>query len=296
MSLLPSLLLALCAGAAVVIGGHRLARATGPWGRPARVVSTVWVPLLMVAPALGVVRGTLDPWTSAAITVGPAVAAVCSGLIVVAHAVRGLSAWQADDRFPLSWPAVGVLLLVLAVAGVAPEVVALAVFAIGAVLAWMETIPGPDEHYGGPGIGWLALAVIGGVVLAATCMWSVSPGPPLAVAMGAGGLLCLGVARTCGPRMGIIAGGWAAVLGATLGTGMSSQISAATFVAGVGPVAPPGRVEHLDALVVPGLLLLCLCGVVAGAGRWGRPWQVVTGLGLLVMGGLGGMWALSMPG
>lgn len=275
MSLIPSVSLAILLAVALIIAADRLMLAANHGGRPARLLGVLWVPVLVVLPGLGLIQRGVDVLTGeslAAMSIGPLVGVVVVPLLLLGGRQWSRDQWHADDHLPLAWPAVGVLLMALAVAGQVPAFLSLVAFALGAVLVWMETTPRAGEGHGGEGGGWVLLGLLLGGAMAATNAASPGGWPMMAVAIAAGGAV---MARACvrlGRRRAILAVGWAAMMGPILGLGVLGQDDLresvlSTFNSEVAFVGYRGF-GGLAKLLLPGVLLLAMCGFVAGWPRW----------------------------
>lgn len=298
MNLVQTLALEIPLAIALVVVCDRLVRARREATRPARVVTVLWIPILMVLPSLGVGvagGGQLSMGSFVAISSGPLLAAIAVPLLIVGGSVWRVDQWHADDRIPLAWPAVGVLLLCLAVAGRVPEFVMIVSFAVGAVLVWMETVPRAGEQHGGEGGGWALLGVVLAGGMAFVGGESSAGWPVMCITLGSAGFI---VWRTCvhlGRRRAILSTGWAAMLGPVLAIGLLGQHGLQTavltaFQTGISFVGYR-TVGGLEMLLMPGVVLLFVCGLIAGWARWsdrrGRLAAILmAGLGVFGIGAL----------
>jgi hypothetical protein len=275
MSIIPAVSIALALAVVLVVCADRMLRAGNHGGRPARMLSVVWVPVLMVLPGLGLIVGggdTLGGAALAALSIGPLVGLVAAPIVLLGRRRWGRDQWHADDHLPLAWPAIGVLLLVLAVAGRVPEFLSLVAFAIGAVLIWMETTPRAGEDHGGEGGGWVLLALLAACGLAAVNMAGPGGWPLTALSLAAAAGVIVRASIRLGQRRTLLACGWAALMGPVLGLGVLGQHGLRgtvlnTFSSDVVFVGYRG-LGGLAKLILPGLALLGICGLVAGWPRW----------------------------
>lgn len=264
---------------ALVVCIDRACVATPPGGRPGRVLETVWAPLLVIIPnAAGTLRQM--PGIDGDVLASVSSPVIAAGL-VVPMLVMGIGRdrgcpWGADDRMPMAWPFIGVLLLVLAVADAVPVELGLVIFAIVTVLAWCQSIPRAGESYGGPGAVWLLAA---GVCSVAALIVSFPLGR-VAVGITICGQIALSwvVLRRRGQRAALQTAGWAAVLGVGLTTGLLGH---SEVVATVIPVAWTPLIEPTWPLAVPGILLMLICGCIATQYQWPRRWQWSWGVGTM---------------
>ncbi len=303
MNLVQTLALEIPLAIALVVVCDRLARAGREVSRPARLITVLWIPLLMVLPALGISAAgseDLSLRSLVAISSGPLIAAMAMPLLIIGGGIWKLDHWHADDRIPLAWPAVGVLLLCLAVAGRVPEFVMIVAFAVGAVLLWMETLPRAGEQHGGEGGVWAAVGVVlsGGLVFVGS--QSTAGWPVLCVSLGSAGLIVWRTWTHLGQRQAIVSTGWAAMIGPVLAIGLLGQrgLQATllnTFGSDISFVGYR-TLSGLEMLLMPGVMLLFVCGLIAGWARWsarrGRLAAVLmAGLGIfmtaVLMSGLG---------
>lgn len=303
MNLLQMLALEIPLAIALVAVCDRLVRVRREPARAARLVTVLWIPIVMVLPALGLSAargGDLSMGSFAAISVGPLIAAIAAPLLIVGGRWWKIDQWHADDRIPLAWPAVGVLLLCLAVAGRVPEFIMIVTFAVGAVLLWMETLPRAGESHGGEGGGWAILAVLLAGGMAIIGAQSTAGWPLMVVVLGTAGLIVWRTSLHLGRRRAIVSTGWAAMLGPVIAIGMLGQQGLqATLLNTFGTdISFVGyrTVGGLEMLLLPGVLLLFVCGLIAGWARW-SDWRgrlaamLMVGLGVfsiaVLMSGLG---------
>ena len=262
----------------VVLCFGRFIQASAADHRASRLVAVLWGPLLMVLPGLGLGRGGSDMLLMggfSAITLGPVVAAI--GVPILLLTPRGSSRWRSnqwhfEDRIPLAWPAIVVLLLCFAVAGRVPEFITLVGFAVGAVLLWMETIPKQSKTHAIGGDGWLLIALVaaGGLTW---CSSEVVPAWPMCLVSLLLAVAVLGqVAGPLGQRSGIMAAGWAAALSPALGLAVLGQdgLRGAILNAVSSEIVFVGypTIGGLEVLILPGLLTMLVCGLLAGSARW----------------------------
>jgi hypothetical protein len=220
----------------------------------------------------------------------PLAAAMLALVLLVPGAVgRGGDAWDRDRRMLLRWPSIGVLLLLIAVAGRLPDSGLLVLFALGAVLAWAESIPRAHETWGGLALGWLCLALVGSTLMAFALVEL--PGVVGAWAgVGAVAVVCWRIVVRHGASAGLESAMWMACIGSLLIAGMlgleSLQASFVGPLRSVGVTQMP-MVGSLVPLTAPAMAILISCLVLAGFGWWPRRGRIGSLLlGLLVQLGL----------
>ncbi|MDP6479320.1 MAG: hypothetical protein QGI75_04690 [Phycisphaerales bacterium] len=275
MSIIPAVCVALPLAVALVFVADRLMRSGNHEGLPARLVQVLWIPVLVILPGLGLITGgghMLSIESLAGISLGPLVGVVAVPLLLLGPSQWSRDQWHADDRLPLAWPAIGVLLMALAVAGRVPEFLTLVAFALGVVLLWMETTPRSHERHGGDGGGWVLLGVV--LASALAVVNAVGPGGwlPLVIAFAAAWAIIVRASVRLGRRRTLLAVGWAAMMGPVLGLGVLGQDGLRgtvlnTLKSDVVFVGYRG-LGGLAKLLLPGLLLLAICGLIAGWPRW----------------------------
>ena len=292
MGLTLTLAAAAALGILTLFAVDRMMEAADHPGRPRRVLSTLWLPLCMAVPPLGMVA-----WADRG--AGGSLAGLLGGLSLVplgallavppmllARAARGHSDWHADDHVPLAWPAIGTMLLLLAAAGSGPQFLLIVVCAVGLVLIWAETLPRPFEGHGGPGGGWV-LICLGLTTALAFVVWS---GPhhrgvlviPLIVTI----VIPLLAAWRLGRRSGLLVAGWGAALSPILLLGVTGQdgvrVAVQAAMGGAYLVVGHPSVDGLEILAAPGAGVMVISGMVAG---WARAPQgrgrVLASLGWL---------------
>jgi hypothetical protein len=275
MSIVQTLIVAVPPAALLVVVADRLMRAGNHGGRPARLLTVLWVPVLMILPWLGMCTDTEDMLSRgavAAFSLGPLIAAVSIPLLLLGSRAWGNDQWHVDDHLPLAWPAVGVLLMALAVAGRVPEFLALVCFAFGAVLVWMETIPRTGEGHGLRGGGWIVLGLGSAGWLVAASHHAPSKWPMMAIALAVAAAIMMRASIRLGRRRAMLLAGWTGMLGPILAFGAIGQagLRGAVLNATGDEVAFIGYrgMGGLEALLLPGLLLLASCGLLAGWPRW----------------------------
>ncbi|MCH2135738.1 MAG: hypothetical protein MK101_04040 [Phycisphaerales bacterium] len=258
-------------------------------GRPLRLAARVWAPLLAALPALGAIPGQQSTaLVQQGALLGGALVGAVATLIMLAPAATGTKAdpWDDDHRIDLRWPAAGVVLLLVALAGRLPQSALMVLFALAAVMPWAESIPRRGETWGGPGVGALSLALLGGMAMA-TAMAIAGHVWMLVVCLGCAAAVLFMCARRLGGHAGIEAAMWSATLAALAGPGLLGWEALAASVGRLTAAGEP-HVGRLGLLAVPALALLVPCGVLAGFSRWpaiGRVAAVVvSGGGLIVMG------------
>jgi hypothetical protein len=263
----------------VVVCVDRLCVTTPPGGRPARVLESIWVPLLATVPAWGaMVRGMpdLNAYTLASISTPVIAACVVVPLLVLGWWSRAGRRWEPDDAVPLAWPAVAVLLLVMAVADEVPAGVGLIVFAMATVLAWCQSIPRAGEGYDAAGT---TLLLCGGIVTVLAMLVAVDLGMAATFIVLVGMVIMLQrVAVHRGPRSAMMAAGWTAALGASLNFGVLGQAELASTLV---PALDPPAIGPTPPLAIVGVLLMLLCGCVATCNRWDVLWQRVWAVGTI---------------
>ncbi|MDP7070468.1 MAG: hypothetical protein QF561_03870 [Phycisphaerales bacterium] len=275
MGSIVTLAAALALGGALLMAADRMMREADHPGRPRRLLATLWIPLCMTVPAIGLVQsgGTHDSLIG---SLGPLVVAPIAALLAVppmllARMRRGHPDWHADDHVPLAWPAIGVMLLLLAAAGSGPQFLLIVVCAAGLVLVWADSIPRAYEGHGGPGAGWILLSVAIAVGLAVVANQA---GPSLAtllILMAVGTGLPIVAAARLGRRTAMLAAGWAAAIGPVLVLATVSQdavrVALQAVLGGASVVAGYPWIDGLETLAAPGAAVLAFSGVVAG---WAR--------------------------
>jgi hypothetical protein len=294
------LLLGVLLAVSSVVLVDRVMKRSEPVGRPSRLLCALWIPLLMCVPFLGVFPHPARDGTigSVAVLAGvPLTMAIALPLVLLSRRGRTDRPWHADDRLPIAWPAVGVVLLVLAVAGRGPHFLAVVVFAIGIVLLWLETIPLPGESHGRQRSGGLALAfasVIGlGLVALAAGQWRAM----LLLCMLTAAAMLVSATIRLGLSRAMLVAGWAACLGPVWILGLVGQGGLQASIAAAGgdlPAAGYRQLGGLEVLVVPGLLILALSGFITGWARWPTVRGRLVAV-LLAAGGIGLALGLLVP-
>ncbi len=250
---------------------------TPPGGRPARLLESVWVPLLMVLPNTAAPLRHL-PQVGVDVLANVSSAAIGAGIVIPWMLLgpgrdRGRT-WGVDDAVPMGWPVLGVLLLLMAVADSIPTGAGLVVFALVTVLAWCQSIPRAGESYGGPGAGWLLAAAVCSVMAWLTSFALGADTVLLTVCVQIG--VCWVICRRRGQRAAVLAAGWAAAFGVGMTTGLlgHSQVMATII-----PIPWLPIIEPTWPLSIPGLLVMLMCGCVAVQHHWPRSWQWAWGVG-----------------
>ena len=286
-------------------------RRTPVEGRPGRLVRRVWVPLLASTPACvvvglsaadggGLLRDQMALHAQAKVLAAglltPVLATMVALVLLIPGALAwGGDAWDRDRRMVLRWPVIGVIVLLVAVAGRLPDSGMLVLFALGSVLAWAESIPRSHETWGGPAMGWLCLALVGSAGMAMGLNWL-----PGVQGAGIGAIaivvVCWRVVVRHGSSAGIESAMWTACIGSLLITGMlgleALQASFGGHLRSVGVTQVP-MVGSLVQLTAPALAVLISCGVLAGFGWWPRRGRIgALAAGLLVQVGLCGWLVL----
>ncbi|MDP7030290.1 MAG: hypothetical protein QF733_08725 [Phycisphaerales bacterium] len=280
-------------GAAIVALAGPVARCGAVGGRPARQVLCLWLPLAVVLPFLGLsipeAAEALGGGAAGPLLSGSGAPLAAAAGLAVAYLLdlgRGHRSWHLDDHLPMSWPALGGLMLVLAAAGSVPQFVAGVAMAAGLVLVWLETMPRVGESHADRGSGGGLVA--GMLVAAAALGWTVA-----GAGGGAASLVCtatgvgvvLRVAGAAGGRAATLTAGWAASLGPALSLGVLAMGGVQIVVQDAeGPLPFVGyrRLSGLEGCALAGVTVLCLCGLVVGWTRWARPTRVVVAVGVLV--------------
>jgi len=294
--------LLLCGGVLLFVGVRCWLHVTPVPGRPGRLARRVWAPLLVVivvavpllAPGAQEMGSGSVHWS---VSLAVPLVALLAVPVLLLPAVLGRRSdpWDAEERLVLVWPAVGVLLLLVAVAGRLPQSGMLVLFTLGAVLTWVESIPRRGEQWGGPGTAWLTLALVGSAVLAAG-LWGFDPAWSTLIAATVAGGVVVTLTRHHGPRAGVSTAMWMAAVVALLAPGMLGFGALTDMLQGRPmPVMVAGEphVGPLMLLSVPAVGLLACCGLLAGVGRWSGLGRVAAVLGVLLL--LLGLLAAVVP-
>ena len=299
MTLPVSLVLLVCGGGLLLWGSAAWLARTPLLGRPGRLAVRVWVPLLIIVPVCAAMfTGSVtavDAKATGVLLLGPMLGATAAVLVLFSGLFRrGADPWDEEHRLNLFWPATGVLLLVAAAVGRLAQSVLLVFFALGAVLPWAESIPRRGEVWGGPGVGSLAVALIGSSGMGAAIGLSPYPQWLLLGPLVVGAAIFVLVERRMGSNATIQCGLWTATIGALLGPGMLGWDTMVASFGGEGlslTAAGEPHVGGLGLLSITGLALLLPCGVLAGWARWPRTGRVAAVLGGLVSLALLGLLA-----
>jgi hypothetical protein len=202
----------------------------------------------------------------------PLVMAIVLPLILLFRLGGDGRQWHSDDQLPMAWPVIGVMLLLLAVAGRGPEFLAVVAFAIGIVLLWMETIPRPGESHGGSSTGSLMLTFASVIGFSIVANESGSRWLMLILCMVIAACMLASTAIRLGSRCATMAAGWACCLGPILLLGLVGQNGLLASIIGYSSedIAFVGyrQLVGLEVLVLPGLLILALSGFITGWVRW----------------------------
>lgn len=284
--------LLVCGAALLIVGVRCWLRATPVEGRPGRLARRVWTPLLvaivvsvpLLAPETGGVGGGPVGW-SVGLAVPLVVLLAVPTLLLPAVFGRRADPWDAEEPLVLVWPAVGVLLLLVAVAGRLPESGMLVLFSLGAVLLWVESIPRRGEQWGGPGIQWLAMALVGSAMLASG-LWAFDPSWSTLIAAAVAAGVVVELTRHHGPRAGVSTAMWTAAVVALLAPGMLGFGALVDMLQGRSlPVTVTGEpyVGPLMLLSIPAVGLLACCGLLAGVGRWSGMGRLAGVLAVLML-------------
>ena len=268
------LLLGLVLAVSSVVLADRALMASEQAGRPARLLGGLWLPLLICIPFLGL-RSELNPdgslGSNGVLAAVPLTMAIVLPLVLLSRLGGDGRQWHADDRLPMAWPAIGVMLMLLAVAGRGPQFLAVVTFAIGIVLLWMETIPRPGESHGGSATAPLTLAFGSVIGLSLVASESGSRDFLLVLCMVTAGTMLVSAAIRLGPRRATMVAGWAGCLGPILLLGLIGQDGLRASIIGTSdgiPFIGYPQLAGLEVLVLPGLLILALCGFITGWARW----------------------------
>ena len=143
--------------AAALSGGHH------------RSLLETWIPAVLALPVVGLIEHdrTLTTASLTAMSIGPLVGAgVVAGWALRPPPVDWQRAWHVDDRVPLVWPVVGVLLLAMASAAELPAYTLLAALGVGIVCVWANQ---PRDRSCQGGGGWMLLAAAAAVIAARHC-------------------------------------------------------------------------------------------------------------------------------
>lgn len=294
--------LLLCGGILLFMGVRCWLHATPVQGRPGRLARRVWAPILVAivvaVPLLASGTQDLDNgsvrWS---VSLAVPLVALLAVPVLLLSAVLGRRSdpWDVEEKLVLVWPAVGVLLLLVAVAGRLPQSGMLVLFTLGAVLAWVESIPRRGEQWGGPGTLWLALALVGSAVLAAG-LWGFDPAWSTLIAAAVAAGVVVELTRYHGPRAGVGTAMWTAALVALLAPGILGFGALTDMLQGRPmPVMVTGEphVGPLMLLSVPAVGLLACCGLLAGVSRWSSIGRVAAVLAVLLL--LLGLLAAVVP-
>jgi hypothetical protein len=268
------LLLGLVLAVSSVVLADRVLVASEQAGRPARLLGGLWLPLLMCIPFLGLrpelnLDGSLG--SVGVLAAVPLTMAIVLPLVLLSRLGGDGRQWHADDRLPMAWPAIGVMLMLLAVAGRGPEFLAVVTFAIGIVLLWIETIPRPGEAHGGSATAPLMLAFASAIGLSLVASESGNRWFMLVLCMVTAAIMLVSTAIRLGPRCATMSAGWACSLGPILLLGLVGQDDLRASIIGTSdgiPFVGYRQLAGLEVLVLPGLLILALSGFITGWARW----------------------------
>ena len=156
---------AVALGLGTLVAANQLMRAADHPGRPRRVLASLWLPLCMVIPTVGLVAPIGVSGSGSLVDSLDALLIVPLGVLVAVPPILLFRSrwshpdWHADDHVPLAWPAIGTMLLLLAVAGSGPQFLLIVACAAGLVFVWAETVPRMYEGHGGPGAGWVLVCL-----------------------------------------------------------------------------------------------------------------------------------------
>ena len=192
------------------------------------------------------------------------------------------------------------VMVLVAAAGRVPHTVGLLVSALAVVLLWFNSMPPePPEHgRAAPADerpGGLLTAILAAVALALAAGLS----PTASQWLIASWLIILAILIfvtlhfRAGESATLHATGWFAITLPAVGLGVLGHdrlVGMFSQPALLGPVAVPEQVHHTAGLLVPGLIILMVSFVVAGAPRWPVTWVKASGL-LTIAAGLGGLLA-----
>ncbi|MDY7110239.1 MAG: hypothetical protein SYC29_16540 [Planctomycetota bacterium] len=296
--------------ALAVVALHLLNRRVFPHMRVARqpeLVADVWAPLAMVLPLL-FLAGRVEA-TVRGVGWAPIGGPICVGALALGAAlITGRGEAQADrpgGAALLCWAGAGLVLLMLGAAHDLSIWTGQCIFALAAVLLWLNT---PALAH--PGSGGAAHRPLGGelsmafVLLCAigqgmTGLVIGDRGLPISAAMmvAYAGAVGAGAAVIAGPGWAMRIGGWAAAIGMLLGIGLISLLRLlpqAIAVTLYPHAAVRPEVAHsFGAYALEAILLLLAPAAAAGALRLPRPPVAWLGAAILLAGALVATWRVA---
>ncbi len=268
---------AVALGLGTLVAANQLMRAADHPGRPRRVLASLWLPLCMVIPTVGLVAPIGVSGSGSLVDSLDALLIVPLGVLVAVPPILLFRSrwshpdWHADDHVPLAWPAIGTMLLLLAVAGSGPQFLLIVACAAGLVFVLAETVPRMYEGHGGPGAGWVLVCLGAATGLAVVARRADDHVAVRVVILAVSVLIPLLAARRLGRRTAILAGGWAAALAPVAMIGVIGQdglrVAIQAALGGAYAVVGYPHVDGMEALAAPGAAVLILSGIIAG---WSR--------------------------
>jgi hypothetical protein len=305
-----TVVLLLVQAALAVVALHLLNRRVFPHMRAARqpeLIADVWAPLAMVLPLL-FLAGRVGA-TVRGIGWAPIGGPICAGVLTLGAAmVAGRDEPQTTRPGAaalLCWAGAGLVLLMLGAAHELSIWTGQCIFALAAVLLWLNTPslghpPGRGTTLrplgGGMSMAFVLLCAIGqgmaGLLITGPAS-AISAAMMIAYAAAAGA----GAAVLAGPGWAMRIGGWAAAIGMMLGVGIISllRLMPQALVITLDPRSPArSEVAHsFGAYALEAVLLMLVPAAAAGATRLPRRTAIALGIGCILLGAAVATWRLA---